>query len=173
MIDKKELITVVDETNKPVGAKPRDEVHSKGLWHRNSHVWVINSNDEILCQRRSLKKDSNPGLWEPFFGGHPRPGQDYIKVATREVKEELGLKVKESDFVLFKIYKDTRHKEFQSIYKLHWDAEVSKINFDKEEVEELRWVPISQIKDTIVFKKDTHWTVIGYEKEVLNWLTEM
>lgn len=35
MINKDELLFVVDENNNPVEPKPRKKVHTKGYWHRN------------------------------------------------------------------------------------------------------------------------------------------
>lgn len=160
----------MDENNNPIESRPRDEAHSKGLWHRNSHVWIINSRDEILCQKRSLKKDSNPGFWEPFFGGHLKPNQEYLESAVQEVNEELGLSVRKKDLTLFKIFKDRDHKEFQSIFKILWYGDISKIKFDKDEVEELKLLPISEVKDTLLTKKNYKWTIIGYETEFFEWL---
>ncbi len=170
MIDKKELLFVVDENNNPLEPKPRDEVHTKGYWHRNSHVRIINSKKEILCQKRSMRKDSNPGYWEAFFGGHLAPDEDYLDGAVNEVNEELNLNISKDDLLPFKINKSEIDKEFQSIYRLTWGGEITKINFDKEETDQLKWTSLTDLKEILLKKKDPEWTMIGYEKEVLAWL---
>ena len=48
MINKDEYLFVVDERNKPVEAKPREEVHRNEHWHRNSNVWIRNFKGQIL-----------------------------------------------------------------------------------------------------------------------------
>ena len=105
MIDPKELLFTVDDENNPIQPEARDLVHSKGIWHRTSHIWIVNDDGAVLCQQRSLSKDSNPGLWEPFFGGHLPPNTSYEQGAVDELKEELGISINKSDLALFSIYK--------------------------------------------------------------------
>lgn len=101
MIKKDELLFTVDEFNNPVEPMPRNEVHSKGIWHRTTQIWIINDRKQILCQRRSLLKDSNPGKWEAFWGGHLAPNQEYVDCALQELREELGISVSKSDLNFF------------------------------------------------------------------------
>src|SRR5690606_7116726 len=93
MLNAKELLFTVDSQNNTIDSQPRDLVHAEGIWHRTAHVWIVNKNYEILCQQRSLLKDSNPGLWEPFFGGHLPPDTSYEKGAMDELREELGIEI--------------------------------------------------------------------------------
>ncbi|HXS15141.1 MAG TPA: NUDIX domain-containing protein, partial [Candidatus Saccharimonadales bacterium] len=85
MIKKDELLFTVDENNLLQEPKPRNEVHANGYWHRTAHIWIFNDKKEILCQKRSLLKDMNPGKWEPFFGGHMAPQEEYIDNALLEL----------------------------------------------------------------------------------------
>src|SRR3972149_9795928 len=105
MINDQELLFVVDENNKPLKPLPRRVVHSQGIWHRTSHIWVINVKKELLCQKRSMKVDRYPGFWEPRFGGHLAPDEDYLVGAVKEIGEELGVKVAPKRVVFFKVYK--------------------------------------------------------------------
>jgi isopentenyl-diphosphate Delta-isomerase len=118
VINKDEMLFVVDKNNNPLEPKPRSEVHSKGYWHRTAHVWILNFKNQLLCQKRSLLKDSNPGFWEPFFGGHLAPGVEYLDGAIEELNEELGLNIKKDQLKLFKIYKEQGDKpsEFQGVF---------------------------------------------------------
>src|SRR5581483_7577210 len=102
MINPQELLTVVDEHDNPLTPLPRKEVHAKGLWHRTAGIWVVNTNGQILCQKRSLKKDVHPGLWEAFFGGHVLSGVEYLDSAAREMEEELGIKIDKKNLHFYK-----------------------------------------------------------------------
>lgn len=67
-------------------------------------VWVvavalINENDEILVQKRPAGR-SMAGLWE-FPGGKIEPGETAEAALVREINEELGILVSESDLVPF------------------------------------------------------------------------
>jgi isopentenyldiphosphate isomerase len=170
MINKDEMLLVVDENDVPAKPKPRHEVHASGYWHRTSHIWIINYTKQILCQERSLLKDSNPGKWEPFFGGHMTPGADYIEGAITEIKEELGLTLTKKDLTLWKIYKDIDHKEFQGIFICKWQGDIKSLVYEKEEINQIRWVPIEEVKDKTVIKKLTTWTCINYGEELITFL---
>lgn len=171
MIDKDELLFVVDENNNPLTPQPRSLVHAKGYWHRTSHIWILNSQNELLCQRRSLLKDVNPGFWEPFFGGHLAPNVDYLEGAILELNEELGLQIDKDQLKLFKIYKEQGKKasEFQGVFLLNWDGDISKIKFEKEEIDELKWFPLSEVRQFLAKNKD-NWSEMGYEKEFFEWM---
>ncbi|HEX7510823.1 MAG TPA: hypothetical protein VF335_05955, partial [Chitinivibrionales bacterium] len=48
-----ELIDIVDQAGNPLGySRPRDEVHKTGLWHKTVHIWVLNSKQQLLLQKR-------------------------------------------------------------------------------------------------------------------------
>ena len=70
-----ENLDVLDnQGNKTGEIKSRDEVHKKGLWHRTVHIWIINSNNDILMQLRSPEKKSNPNKWTTSASGHLSAG---------------------------------------------------------------------------------------------------
>jgi isopentenyl-diphosphate delta-isomerase len=90
-----ELFDVVDEQDRVVGRATRREVHARGLRHRAVHVWVFNQAGELFLQKRSMSKDSAPGLWDSSCSGHLDVGEDYDAAARRELSEELGWKLDE------------------------------------------------------------------------------
>ncbi len=61
-----EYFDIVDEDGKPTGAVvSRETAHEEGIPHRTSHVWIVRENEkgyDILMQKRSLNKDSFPGM---------------------------------------------------------------------------------------------------------------
>lgn len=171
MINKDELIFVVDEQNNPVESKPRSKVHQNGLWHRVSHIWVTNSQKQVLCQRRSLLKDTSPGKWEAFFGGHLAPGTEYLDGAVLELNEELGLEITKQDLKQILIFKDEIRKEFQGVFLLIWDGEIEKINFEEAEIDQLKWVNLGELKE-VLNSQDPNWTQMGYEKEAFKFINQ-
>ncbi|HXC37078.1 MAG TPA: NUDIX domain-containing protein, partial [Candidatus Acidoferrales bacterium] len=82
---------------------PRSEAHALGLLHRAVHVLVFNSRGEIFLQKRSMKKDRQPGVWDSSCSGHVDSGEDYDQTAIRELGEEIGLKLSVAPERLFKI----------------------------------------------------------------------
>lgn len=167
MINSDELLFVVDEDNNPLQAMPRKETHAKHLWHRCSHIWVINSKKQILCQKRTLLKDVNPGKWEAHFGGHVKDKEEYIDNALIESKEEIGLDRTKDDMIFFKIYKYDKDKEFQGIFYTYWDGNSNNLKLEKEEVDEVKWVDSTYLQK-IFEEKDKEWVHHDYETELLN-----
>jgi len=98
-----EIVDVVNERDEVIDKRTRSEVHRLGLMHRAVHVLVYNSRAEIFLQKRSMKKDRQPGLWDSSASGHLDSGEDYDECAVRELREEIGLKLGAPPARLFKL----------------------------------------------------------------------
>ena len=98
-----EIFDVVNERDEVIGQAPRKEVHARGLWHRAVHVLVFNARGEVFLQKRSMLKDTAKGKWDSSSSGHVDRGEDYDVCAVRELREEIGLTVKETPPRLFKV----------------------------------------------------------------------
>lgn len=58
----------LDENGNVTGEKrTRSEVHSKGLWHKAVHIWIVNDKRELILQKRSHEKITNPDMWNHFY----------------------------------------------------------------------------------------------------------
>ena len=101
--DLNELFDVVDADDRVIGRAPRGEVHARGLLHRAVHVLVFNARREVFLQKRSMKKDRQPGRWDSSASGHLDSGETYDACAVRELREEIGLCVASPPERLFKI----------------------------------------------------------------------
>jgi isopentenyldiphosphate isomerase len=98
-----EIFDIVNERDEVVGRNTRREVHRLGLKHRAVHVLVFNARGEVFLQKRSMKKDLHPGVWDSSSSGHLDSGEAYDACAVREVREEIGLRLAEPPPRLFKI----------------------------------------------------------------------
>lgn len=98
-----EIFDVVNEHDEVIGQETRGEVHRRGLLHRAVHILVFNSRGEIFLQKRSMKKDRQPGRWDSSASGHVDSGEHYDQCALRELREEIGLALSETPEKLFKL----------------------------------------------------------------------
>jgi 16S rRNA (adenine1518-N6/adenine1519-N6)-dimethyltransferase len=168
-----ELFLVVDENDSPLSPLPRKLVHGHGVWHRVSHIWVLDGNGNVLCQQRSLEKELNPGRWESFFGGHLRPQEDYKQGAVRELQEEIGLQT--NSLVHLQTYKrfdaesDGYNNEFQGIFSTEWKGDTADLHFDDGEVEQVKWMSLSEVLSRLQASSQD-WTNCGYEEELIKRL---
>jgi hypothetical protein len=53
MREHEEKLNIVDENDKVIGEDTRNNIHKKGLLHREIHVWVFDSNGGV---KSSFKK---------------------------------------------------------------------------------------------------------------------
>jgi isopentenyldiphosphate isomerase len=92
--DPTELLEVFGADGLPTGrAKSRAAVHRDGDWHQAFHCWIVRrARREVVLQRRSLSKDTYPGVWDAAAAGHWRYGETPAQ-AAREIEEELGIHV--------------------------------------------------------------------------------
>lgn len=94
-----EMLEIVDENDNVIGIASRREIHEKGLLHREVHVLFITPTGDLIFQKRSMTKDTNPGCLTVAVGGHVGVGDSYALTAQRETKEETGLDIQLSDLI--------------------------------------------------------------------------
>ncbi len=100
---REEILDVVNEHDEVIGQQTRADIHQQNRKHRAVHVLVFNHRGELFLQKRSLKKDIHPGVWDSSASGHLNVGEDYDTGAKRELREELGWQAVAPVERLFKI----------------------------------------------------------------------
>ncbi len=151
-----ELIDIYDENNNSLEIwKMKHEAHQDGLWHRAAHIWVYNSQGEILLQLRAKNKKLYPAVWDCSSAGHVSLGEEPVVSGIREAKEEIGLSIKKEDLEFFKIFKreqvyqNMADKEFYYAYFYKYDGDIANLKLQKEEVEEVRFLPVLDFEEEI------------------------
>ncbi|WP_299382168.1 NUDIX domain-containing protein [uncultured Lacinutrix sp.] len=143
-----ELIDIVSKDGKPTGESAlKSEIHSKGHYHNTAHIWFYTREGEILLAQRAASKVIFPLLWDVSVAGHIDAGETIEVGALREIKEEIGLKIKASDlekigvFECFQTYPNgIKDNEFHHTYIAELLLPVSCLKLQKEEVEALKLV---------------------------------
>jgi isopentenyl-diphosphate delta-isomerase type 1 len=115
-----EIFDVVNERDEVIGQERRREVHRRGLRHRAVHVLVFNARGELFLQKRSMTKDTFPGVWDSSASGHVDSGEGYDACAVRELREELGWEATAPLERLFKLDACAETgQEFVWVYRCH------------------------------------------------------
>lgn len=86
-----EFLDVVDENDKVVEKRPRNECLDKGLLHRAVTIFITNDKGKVFLQKRANDLRFYPGRWSASCGGHVSAGETYMQGAKRELMEELGV----------------------------------------------------------------------------------
>jgi len=144
-----ELIEVLTPEGRPTGVrKPKDAIHRDGDWHRAAHIWIVAPDGRILLQRRSLRKENNPGLWDVSAAGHVSAGESAVDAAVRETFEELGLRITANDLQFVTTLREScvlndntyYDNEFHDLFLVRRDLDITSLKLDPEEVAEVKWV---------------------------------
>lgn len=94
-------VVLVDEEGRTVGLAPRATVHDDSTpLHRGFSCYVMREGGDMLVTRRSLDKQTWPGVWTNAFCGHPREGEDGAATVHRYARHELGLELEDLRCVL-------------------------------------------------------------------------
>ena len=86
-----EMIVLVDQKDNSIGELSKIEVHKKGLLHRAVSVFIFDSSNKILLQKRCETKYHSANLWSNTACTHPRLDEEPIKAANRRLYFEMGL----------------------------------------------------------------------------------
>ena len=86
-----EMVVLVDELDRDLGAAPKSRVHRTGERHRAVSVFLFDEQGRTLLQRRADGKYHSPGVWSNTCCGHPRPGESTLDAARRRLREEMGV----------------------------------------------------------------------------------
>ncbi len=159
-----------DKGNKTGQVKSYDEAHQVGLIHGAVHVWIINSKNELLVQKREKNKRAYPLHWDISAAGHISAGETSLEAAHKETKEELGLDIAESKFeYLFTLEEHIVlnngtyvNNEFQDVYLVREDVEDSQIKLTDGEVEAVKFLSLDEFGQWMTGKGEL---VVPHEEE--------
>ncbi|HUX95002.1 MAG TPA: NUDIX domain-containing protein [Bacteroidales bacterium] len=146
--DPSEIFPVVDEDGNIIGEAPRSVCHDgiSNLLHPVVHIHLLNRKGELYLQKRSVKKDIQPGKWDTSVGGHISPGETAESALRREAYEELKLSDLQTEFIGRYIWESPREKELVYSYSALSDDN-PEINPD--EIEDGKYWQVEEIKSSL------------------------
>lgn len=123
----------------------RGDPFAEGDYYVSCEVWFQNSKGELLITLRNPNKKAG-GLWE-FVGGGVLAGETTAQAAVREVKEEIGIDITESE--LMYLYEYKQRNCFMDIYLVHKDANIADLILDPNEATDAKWVTQEELQTVI------------------------
>ena len=144
-----ELWEVLDENGNLTGEimeKYDKKVFERGMYHLGTDVWIINSENKILIQKRSEQKRLEPNVWT-MTGGSVILGEKSPETIVREAKEELDIDINPDDLKLITRFRTGN--VWIDTYILKCDYDVSKMKFQKDEVSDAKWETWEEIDDLV------------------------
>lgn len=138
-----EFFPVVEVSGEVTGRATRAYCHSGSkLLHPVVHLHIIDRYSRIYLQKRSMKKDIAPGLWDTAVGGHVDYGESLTEALYREAHEELGLDEFNPVYLRTYVWETDRDREFVNVFAAVGAFELKP---DHDEVDEGRWWSLEDI----------------------------
>lgn len=141
-----EYFDVLDENGEFTNrVESREKCHKDGLWHKAVALFIINSKNQVLLQKRSANKRLWPNLWDITAGGHVLTGEFGFQSIIREIKEEIGIDINKNDITFIgastsqNIKNEIKNKHFNEYYIVNKDIDVSELVLQEEEVSDAKW----------------------------------
>lgn len=149
-----------------MGVKERFEVDYDNEIYRVSALWLTNSKGQTLLAKRAMTKKYDPGLWGPAAVGTLEDDETYESNIYKEAEEEIGLTgIRFQE--LAKVLVDDGHHYFLQWYGAMLDRDVDSFVRQEEEVDELAWIDIEQMKQELKTKSDKYVPAMGVIVEKL------
>lgn len=145
-------VILVDVFNNPIGKMEKQEAHNTPNLHRAFSVFLVNSKNEILIQKRADTKYHSPGLWANACCSHPQNYDENILVSAKNrLEEELGISGVKLEqlfsFVYFaKLDEHLYEYEHDSVLIGRYDGEVI---LDPSEASECEWISPIRLADEL------------------------
>ena len=142
---KEEWLPIVDEKGEVTGQAPRSICHSGSkLLHPVVHLHITNDRHELFLQKRSMKKDLLPGMWDTAVGGHIGVNEKVEDALKREASEELGITDFEARFLGNYVWESPRERELVFSFLC---TRYNHIHIDNDEVDEGRFWTLQELAE--------------------------
>ncbi len=144
-----------DRNGTPLGRKIRrgERLHT-GEYHKVVHIWIVNSVDRVLIQRRSKHRKLMPNVWA-VTSGSVIAGEDSLTAARRELGEELGIHLPETEFK--SLGRLVRRNSLCDVWLVRRDIAVPDMRLQREEVSQARWVTVEQLTEMLRRRQFHHY----------------
>lgn len=105
---------------------------------------IQNLKNEILISKRKEDKKLYPSLWE-CTGGSAKAGESSIQATLREIHEEIGIVLKESEGKFLGTIQHDNY--FRDVWNFIRDIQDNEIKFNDGEVTETKWVTLDKYEE--------------------------
>lgn len=138
-----EYLPIVEPNGVVIGRSSRLYCHAgKKPLHPVIHLHIIDRYSRIYLQKRSLRKDIQPGKWDTAVGGHVSYGESLSEALYRETSEELNLTEFNPIFIDAYLFESEIEREMVHVYAAVGSYELRP---DKDEIDEGRWWELADI----------------------------
>jgi isopentenyl-diphosphate delta-isomerase len=153
-------ILLVNDMDRIIGFADKIEVHTKGLLHRAFSLFVFNSKNEMLLQRRAKVKYHSGGLWTNTCCSHALSGLPLEDVVHRRLFREMGFDCPVQEKFVLRYRAELKNglieNEIDHIFIGEFDGDPSPA---ADEADAWKWVSMDEVQRLIAESPDdfTEW----------------
>jgi isopentenyl-diphosphate delta-isomerase len=168
-------LILVNENDDEIGFGEKLPVHQNAQLHRAFSIFVMNSQHQLLLQKRAYHKYHSGGLWANTCCSHPIRGEKQEDSIHRRLKEEMGFDC------------DLKHM-FHFIYRAELDNGLTEYEYDHvylgryngipnpnpDEVCEWKWMELDKVNSDIKKNPDnySYWVKHAFDQFYTNYSNE-
>lgn len=115
----------------------------EGYYISEVGVVIINEKNEILLQKRSRQKRTNPNKWG-ICGGKVDLNETPIDAGVRETLEEIGINLNKEELKFLSM--DTNEKMHFTVYYIRKNIDINECKLQEEELEEVKYFKIEELE---------------------------
>lgn len=142
-----EYFPVIQENGMVIGRAERTYCHSPAKpLHPVVHLHIIDRYSRLYLQKRSMKKDIQPGKWDTAVGGHVDYGESIQETLFREAYEELGFREFNPVWLMSYVFESDVEREMVNVF-----AAVGSFSLrpDHDEVDEIKAWDLESIDENL------------------------
>ena len=142
----------------------RGEAVPDGYYHLVVHIWIRNRKGEYLISQRSADRPTHPLKWE-CVGGSVLKGEDSLRGALREVKEEVGISLPRDEGKLVcsmigRVIDGVKFSDIVDVWLFEHDGPVDLRSATTKEVARTFWMKKPAVKE--LFDRGELVNTLGY-----------
>ena len=138
---------MIQENGMVIGRAERSYCHSPAKpLHPVVHLHIIDRYSRLYLQKRSMKKDIQPGKWDTAVGGHVDYGESIQEALFREAYEELGFREFNPVWLMSYVFESDVEREMVNVF-----AAVGSFSLrpDHDEVDEIKAWDLESIDENL------------------------
>ncbi|MBE6124469.1 MAG: isopentenyl-diphosphate Delta-isomerase [Erysipelotrichaceae bacterium] len=162
-------VVLVDVNDNEIRSETKENAHKQPLLHRAFSVFIYNSNNEILVQKRAAHKYHSSNLWANACCSHPKQKEDVKESANERLKDEVGIETEIEElfsFTYLNKFNDNLYEyEYDHVFLGKYDGEII---LNEEEASETKWISLDELEQDLTFNplKYASWFIICAPKVI-------
>jgi isopentenyl-diphosphate delta-isomerase len=162
-----EYVVLVDNNDNAIGTMEKQQAHVEGVLHRAFSIFIFNSENKLLLQKRASSKYHCGGLWTNTCCSHPRENEIILDAANRRLQEEMGMQCELKPLFNFVYKAEFENGLIEHEYDHVFGGQSNQIpELNTEEVEDYRYIDLEELQAEIKVSPQnfTPWFLIALDR---------